>query len=155
MCCLFTILVFLGPRFGAIFWWLVQPMRWDATFSGFLAPLLGFIFLPWTLLMVVVLAPGAMQPGGGYELSGGDLIWIGLAVALDLFTWFGGGFGNRQQIYEYVPAAADPSIMPPTTPPVKPSEAAAVADAVAPAPAPVTPPAAPPPTPPSSGGSAG
>ncbi|MFN8379631.1 MAG: hypothetical protein U0452_13275 [Anaerolineae bacterium] len=125
MCCMFTVLVFLGPRFGAILWWLVQPLRWQATFSTWFVPLLGFIFLPWTLLMVVILAPGAMQPGGGYELSGGDLIWIGLAVVLDLMTWFGGGYGNRYQMYEYVPAASNPSIMPPTEAPVKPSEAAA------------------------------
>ena len=27
MCCFFTILMFLGPRFAAPLWWLIQPAR--------------------------------------------------------------------------------------------------------------------------------
>ena len=146
MCCLFTILVFMGPRFGALFWWLVQPLRWQTTFDTYLVPILGLIFLPWTLLMVVAIAPGM----GG--IQGFDWVWVGLAFAIDIMSWMGGGYGNRQQMYEYVPAAANPSIMPPTEPPVKPSEAveqpAAPAAPEAPAPTSSTPPSS---TPPSSG----
>ena len=29
MCCIFSVLVFLGPRFGLIFWYLYQPERFD------------------------------------------------------------------------------------------------------------------------------
>ena len=39
MCCLFTVLVFLGPRAGILVWWLLQPARWQATFQNFLWPL--------------------------------------------------------------------------------------------------------------------
>lgn len=144
MCCLFTILVFMGPRFAALFWWLVEPMRWKGTFDTYLVPILGFIFLPWTLLMVVAVAPG---PGG---IQGFDWVWVGLAFAIDIMSWAGGGYGNRYQMYEYVPAAANPSIMPPTEAPVKPSET--VEQPAAPA-APETP--APTSTPPSGTGAAG
>jgi hypothetical protein len=48
MCCFFTALVFLGPRAGILIWWLINPIRWQATFTNFIWPLLGFIFVPWT-----------------------------------------------------------------------------------------------------------
>jgi hypothetical protein len=31
MCCFFTALVFLGPRAGILIWWLINPVRWQAT----------------------------------------------------------------------------------------------------------------------------
>ena len=58
MCCLFTTLVFLGPRFGILIWWLLDPLRFDATFGpNWVIILLFFLFLPWTLLMYLVVAP--------------------------------------------------------------------------------------------------
>ncbi len=145
MCCFFTILVFLGPRFAIVFGWLLDPLRFQLAFKdhGALLPLLAFVFLPWTLLMYVIVAPGG--------IDGFDWVWIGLAVAIDVMQWVGGGYGNRYQLYEYAPAAANPSIMPPTAPPVAPSQAD-----VTPGPAPVVPattppPAAPPSTPPAAG----
>jgi hypothetical protein len=142
MCCLFTLLVFLGPRFAAIFWWLVQPLRWQSSFDTYIVPILGFIFLPWTLLMVVAVNPGMNG------IQGFDWVWVGLAFAIDIMGWVGGGYGNRYQVYEYVPAAANPSIMPPTEPPVAPSKAAELPAAsvapVAPAPTGTEPPKTPP-----------
>jgi hypothetical protein len=134
MCCFFTLLVFFGPRFAGLFAWLVDPMAFKRAFADHSAilPLLLFIFLPWTLLMYVIVAPGGIE--------GFDWVWLGLAVFIDVAQWAGGGYGNRYQIYEYVPAAANPSIMPPTEPPVPPSQAAAQLPAEAPAP-PANPPA--------------
>ena len=60
MCCLVTTLALLGPRAGIVVWWLLQPGRWSVTFDSFLWPLLGFVFLPWTTLMYVVVAPGGV-----------------------------------------------------------------------------------------------
>jgi len=90
MCCLWTTLVFLGPRAGILIWWLLNPLRWQATFSSFIWPLLGFLFVPWTTLMYVLVAPGGV--------IGFDWIWIGLAVVADIGMYAGGGYGNRDRI---------------------------------------------------------
>ena len=91
MCCLFTTLVFLGPRMGILVWWLLQPARWALAFPGsFLWPLLGFFFLPWTTLMYV---------GVGFNgLVGFDWIWMALAFFADISMYVGGGYGNRDRI---------------------------------------------------------
>lgn len=116
MCCLFTVLVFLGPRFGILLWWLVEPLRFSATFGdNWVLPLLCFAFLPWTLLMYMVIAPlGGFTPGT--DIQGFDWVLLGLAVFTDILSYTGGAYGNRKQIYAYVPAAADPSLAPPSEP---------------------------------------
>ncbi len=96
MCCLFTVLVFLGPRFGGILWWLIQPNRWVgeaniSAFDSFIWPLLGIIFLPWTTLMYVAVAPGGVE--GLWEW-----LFLGLAVVIDVGAYAGGGYGNRKSI---------------------------------------------------------
>jgi hypothetical protein len=90
MCCFFTTLVFLGPRAAILIWWLVNPVRWQATFSSFIWPLLGFLFVPWATLMYVLVAPGGVV--------GFDWIWLGLAVLADVGMYAGGGYGNRDRI---------------------------------------------------------
>jgi len=95
MCCFFTVLLFLGPRAGILIWWLINPLLWQGTFSSFLWPLLGFIFLPWTTLMYVLVAPL------GSGIVGFDWVWLGLAVLADISMWAGGGFGNRDKVPGY------------------------------------------------------
>jgi hypothetical protein len=92
MCCVFTILVVLGPRFGGAIWWLVNPVRWNLAFTdwpiaGWLWSLLGIIFLPWTTLMYVILFPAG--------LVGWDWLWIGLAVVSDIL-WYTGAAARRR-----------------------------------------------------------
>jgi hypothetical protein len=88
MCCIFTILLLLGPRVGGAIWWLVSPVRWSAAFNGsWLWPLLGILFLPWTTLMYVIVSP--------LGVVGWDWLWIGLAVASDIAWYAGGGFRKR------------------------------------------------------------
>ena len=62
-------------------------MRWNATFDTFVWPLLGFIVAPWTTLAYV-----AVYPAG---INGFDFVWLGLAIAVDVFSWFGGAYTNR------------------------------------------------------------
>ena len=53
----------------------------DATFTSFLWPVLGIVFLPFTTLIYVLL----WRPGTG--VTSWDWLWIGLAVFLDLAHW--------------------------------------------------------------------
>ena len=57
MCCLFSTLFLLGPRAAIIIWWIAQPVRWDAAFSSWLWPVIGFFIAPWTTLMWAGVAP--------------------------------------------------------------------------------------------------
>jgi hypothetical protein len=95
MCCLLTVLFFLGPRVADIIWWIIQPIRWSTSFGGsFVWPILGIIFLPFTTLMWVLVAPLGMT-----SMSGFDWVWIALAVFLDLASYSGGGYGNRGMLF--------------------------------------------------------
>jgi len=105
MCCIFSVLVFLGPRFAILLWWLAEPLRFQSTFGpNWVLILLCFCFLPWTLLMYVVIAPFAASTAGP-DIVGFDWVWLGLAFLTDILTYTGGAYGNRKQIYAYVPAA--------------------------------------------------
>ena len=91
MCCAFTTLVLLGPRFAGLLWWLVQPARWTAAFNGaWLWPVLGLIFVPWLTLMYVIVAPGG--------IVGFDWVWLGLALVADIGSYSGGAYGNRDRL---------------------------------------------------------
>ena len=78
MGCLFVALAALAPRIGVFLIWLARPEFVDAAFDTFIIPLLGFIFLPFTTLMYLIM----FQPGT--ELSGLDFVWLGLAVIIDV-----------------------------------------------------------------------
>ena len=46
-----------GPgQGGIIVWYLLDPTKWNVAFNTVLWPILGFIFLPWTTLMWVLVA---------------------------------------------------------------------------------------------------
>ncbi|KPK08343.1 MAG: hypothetical protein AMJ56_11800 [Anaerolineae bacterium SG8_19] len=74
MCCALLTLVLLGPRIFGAFWWIFQPLRWQAAFSNFptglwwIWPILGIVFLPWTTIMYVIVAPGGV--------TGFDWVWL-------------------------------------------------------------------------------
>jgi len=90
MCCIISALFLIGPRGAIFFWWLIEPARWAATFDTFIGPALGFLFLPWTTLMYVIVFPGGA--------TGLDFVWLALAVAMDIFTWAGGGLSGRNRM---------------------------------------------------------
>jgi hypothetical protein len=93
MCCFAAILVLLGPRLAIIVWGIAQPARWEATFSTFVWPLLGFLVLPWTTLMYVAVAP--------LGVTGFDWFGIALAVIADIASYSGSAWGNRARIQHY------------------------------------------------------
>jgi hypothetical protein len=85
--CLFLILLLLGPRAAIFVWWLAKPGRWELAFDTFIVPFLGFLFLPWTTLMWVVVAPT-----GVHSL---DYLWLGLAFLADVASYAGSGSRAR------------------------------------------------------------
>jgi hypothetical protein len=88
--CLFFGLLLFGPRLAGVLWWIFQPLRWEATFDTVLWPIFGLLFLPWTTVTYVLVAPGGV--------SGFNAVWLGLAVLLDLASYAGGGvFGRRRR----------------------------------------------------------
>ena len=89
MCCFFTTLLLLGPRFAILIWWLIRPVYYNLVFNTWIWPLLGVIFLPWTTLMYLIL--------GGGPLIGFDWVWLGLALLADLGSYGGGAYGNRER----------------------------------------------------------
>ena len=69
MCLLLAIFMLLGPRALIFFWWLMEPVRWQATFQSAFVPIIGLLFLPWTTIMYVLVFPGG--------IDGLDWLWLG------------------------------------------------------------------------------
>jgi hypothetical protein len=100
MCCAFLMLVLLGPRIVGVFWWIFQPLRWESAFSSFfgggnlwwLWPVLGIVFLPWTTIMYVIVAPGG--------IASWDWLWLGLMLVADIASYSGGAGRKRLPGYE-------------------------------------------------------
>ena len=86
MCLVIFSLIF-GPRLVIVVWWLLDMARWSATFDSFLLPLLGFLLLPWTTIMYVLVFPEGV--------TGIDWVWIAIAVLFDLGS-LGGGASRRR-----------------------------------------------------------
>lgn len=91
--CLFLTLLFLGPRAAILLWWFIEPLRWSLVFDTFFVPFLGFIFLPWTTLMYVVVGIGG--------ITGWDWLWMGLALFADIASYAGGAIGGRGRVPGY------------------------------------------------------
>ncbi|MBK8048921.1 MAG: hypothetical protein IPK16_18430 [Anaerolineales bacterium] len=94
MCCGFLALVLFGPRVFGAFWWLFQPMTWQLAFNGvfgnnlwWLWAVLGIIFIPWTTIMFVIVAPGG--------INGWDWLWLGIMLFVDIAS-YGGGIGRKR-----------------------------------------------------------
>jgi hypothetical protein len=86
--CFLLSLVFLGPRFGCLLWWLVEPGRWDRAFDTVIFPILGIVFLPWTTLMFVAVAPFG-------NVEGWDWLWLGVGVFGDILSLSSNYAGRR------------------------------------------------------------
>jgi hypothetical protein len=87
MCCFFMALVLFGPRLAILIWWLIRPVYISGAFTSWIWPLLGIIFLPWTLLMYLIIYPGG--------IVGFDWIWLGLGLFADIASYAGGAARRR------------------------------------------------------------
>ncbi len=90
MCCLVTIVLLLGPRIGAIIWWLFDHTRWSQTFPNIIVPIVGIILLPWTTLAYVLVFPGGV--------NGLDWVWLIIALLFDLGSYSGSGWKHRSRL---------------------------------------------------------
>jgi hypothetical protein len=74
-------------------------VRWQSAFSDFaggniwwLWPVLGIVFLPWTTIMYVIVAPGGIVSW--------DWLWLGLMLVADIASYSGGAGRKRIPGYE-------------------------------------------------------
>jgi len=90
MCCFFASLLFVGPRLAFLVYWLLPfgRLKVYAAFNGWIIPLLGFIFLPWTILAYVIVFP---------VFGIFDFIIVGLGLMLDIMGYVG-AYRNRQSV---------------------------------------------------------
>jgi hypothetical protein len=93
MCFFFSLLLF-GPRFVILMWWLIDFTRWERAFDTWIVPLLGFLFLPWTTLMFVIVAPFG-------NIADLDWVWLGFGLLADLLSYGSSGYGNRDRVPGY------------------------------------------------------
>ena len=96
MCCFLTALLLFGPRLAILVWWIWNPAYVNAIFDSWIWPILAWIFLPWTLLMYMTVAPGG--------IVGFDWIILGLGVFADIASYVGGYRERYRSSYgSYVP----------------------------------------------------
>src|SRR5512137_923580 len=79
-------------RIVLLFAWFARPGLMNAAFGTFIVPCLGFLFLPFTTLMYVILIQG---PG---RIEGLDWLWLLLAAIMDLSSIAAAGSANRNRI---------------------------------------------------------
>jgi hypothetical protein len=80
MGCLFWLVALLSPRLALFLLWAFTSYV-DRAFAGWVLPLLGLVFLPWTTLLYVLIdvAPGPIHVAGW--------IVIALGVIIDINAW--------------------------------------------------------------------
>ena len=86
-------------RIMLLMYWFARPAQMNAAFGTFLIPCLGFLFLPFTTLVYVLL----WSPGVG--IQGLDWVWLVLAAILDLASIGAAGAANRNRIPAGYPGA--------------------------------------------------
>ena len=102
-----TAVVSSFSRIMLLFAWLARPAMMDAAFGSFIIPCFGFLFLPFTTLMYVLLIQGV----GAIE--GLDWLWLFLAVILDLASIGAAGATNRNRIPAGYPGSYPQDPQPP------------------------------------------
>jgi len=91
MCCFFTSLFLIGPRFAFLVFLLFPygQMKSAMAFHTVIWPLLGFLFLPWTLLMYVIV----------YPVYGFLWFWVIIGLMADIATYASGVYQRHQVSY--------------------------------------------------------
>ncbi len=80
MGCLIFLLALIGPRVALFFVWVATEFV-ERAFDGFLVPLLGLIFLPWTTLIYVL-----AYDGSGVSVLGWFFVVLALFADISSYT---------------------------------------------------------------------
>ena len=95
MCCIFSVVLGVGPRMGVLLWWLFDHVFVRDAFPHLFWLIVGILFAPWTALFYLV----GFATGSG--IGGWDYLWIGIGILLDLTSYSGGAWGNRKRLAKY------------------------------------------------------
>ena len=90
MPCLLALLAVAFPRIAIVLLWLFSNF-FTGVYHGIIIPVLGFLFLPLTLIVYTYL-----QKTQGGALTTSSLIFLLIAVILDLGLIGGGTYGRRR-----------------------------------------------------------
>jgi hypothetical protein len=90
MPCLLLLVILFFPRLALVLMWLFSTYLQRAFHGGLLVPLIGFIFLPLTTIVY------AWEINSGMPLAGINLVWLLIAVIIDL-GGLGGGAHRQSQ----------------------------------------------------------
>jgi hypothetical protein len=88
MGCFIFLFALLSPRLAIILTWLFSNVL-ERAYDGWVVPILGFLFLPWTMLAY------AWMYDSGRTVKGIEWVVVGLAVLLDLGSYAGGRRARR------------------------------------------------------------
>jgi hypothetical protein len=94
MGCLFALVALLSPRLALFLLWVFTSYVSLAFHGGWVLPLLGLVFLPWTTLFYVLV----YAPVGPIHVAGWILVAIG--VFLDISS-LGQAAANRKSVPSY------------------------------------------------------
>jgi hypothetical protein len=104
-------------RLFLLFAWIARPVAFDAAFGSWIWPCLGFLILPFTTLMYLIL----VSNGVSRTIQGIDWLWLILAVIVDLSSMAAAGAANRDKIPQGYPGSVPPQA-PPPAPPATPAQ---------------------------------
>jgi hypothetical protein len=94
MCgCIFALISLASPRLGFLFLWIFTNYV-ERAFDGFLLPLLGFLFLPFSSVVYVLV----YNPVTGVSFWG--WVFVVFAFLLDLGSYGGSAYSNRSYVTE-------------------------------------------------------
>jgi hypothetical protein len=82
MCCFVLVLGLLGPRFAFLYTWIFTDRVSIAFSGGWILPLLGLLFLPWTALVFVL----AYAPVVGVSPLGWFLVFLGFLADIATYS---------------------------------------------------------------------
>ena len=91
MPCLLVLVILFFPRVVLVLMFLFTDDLGRAFHHTLLMPLLGFIFLPVTTIVY------AWEINKHLVLEGVNLLWLLIAVIIDVSGWGGGGFHARRR----------------------------------------------------------
>lgn len=89
MCCVLSLLIFIGPRVASFAWYFLDTARWNAAFGNILWPCLAVVLLPWTTMAYVLMSPGGVD--------GLQWLVVGLGLLLDIGAFGGGGYSRSHR----------------------------------------------------------